>query len=284
MKKVWKTSLMAMAVLLMANTAQAVVLWNDDMSSLDVWLEASNDPAEEGDLTGGLQVVDLDANPGPDAVQYNSWWGDDGVGGTAGWTSMWINSELVVLDETEYTLTVSMLNYAGGLDVPFSLQDTGDPNAWAVIVASPVQAIAEDVVTDYSISFSTVGGANSGVVGSELGITITPDWWNNGIVDNVSISDGTVVTPGDVDGNDIVDLIDYGFIRDNFYNTGASRTDGDLTADGIVDFDDFGQWKDNYPFPFTGGSSASVPEPCGAVLLAMGAVAGLLMRRHGSSS
>lgn len=70
--------------------------------------------------------------------------------------------------------------------------------------------------------------------------------------------------PGDVDGDDDVDLADYSAIRDHFETTVASRSLGDVNEDGYVDLLDFRVWKANFPFPASGsGASASesVPEP-----------------------
>ncbi|MDZ4783736.1 MAG: PEP-CTERM sorting domain-containing protein [Planctomycetia bacterium] len=67
--------------------------------------------------------------------------------------------------------------------------------------------------------------------------------------------DGEIVV-GDVNGDEVVDLLDFGVIRDHF-RTGAAPAEGDLNFDGTVDFDDFQIWKT----AFGGGAPANVPEP-----------------------
>jgi hypothetical protein len=78
--------------------------------------------------------------------------------------------------------------------------------------------------------------------------------------------------PGDVDGNGVVNLLDFDPIRDNFRKPVAGRTQGDLTRDGVVNFSDFHEWKG--AFLGMGGSLAgvdlglltNVPEPASLVL------------------
>jgi hypothetical protein len=89
---------------------------------------------------------------------------------------------------------------------------------------------------------------------------------------------GNPGTPGDVDGNGVVDLVDFDPIRDNFRKMVATRAEGDLTRDGIVNFSDFHEWKGAYLG--MGGSLAGVdlgilaniPEPA-SLALALLAVA-----------
>ena len=82
----------------------------------------------------------------------------------------------------------------------------------------------------------------------------------------VLVSDGTtpLFSPGDVNIDFAVDLLDFEIIRANFLQSGG-RLDGDLDNSGFVDFDDFDQWKANAS-PLA-ASSASIPEPSTAVLL-----------------
>jgi hypothetical protein len=74
-------------------------------------------------------------------------------------------------------------------------------------------------------------------------------------------------TPGDVDGNGQINLLDFDPIRDNFRKMVGTRAEGDLTRDGVVNFSDFHEWKG--AFLGMGGSLAgvdfgflaNVPEP-----------------------
>lgn len=71
---------------------------------------------------------------------------------------------------------------------------------------------------------------------------------------------------GDVNGDRIVNILDFGIIRDNFYTVGG---DADLDFSGLVDIDDFRIWKD----AFGGGGPSNVPEPHAGLLLGIGAAA-----------
>lgn len=85
---------------------------------------------------------------------------------------------------------------------------------------------------------------------------------------------------GDVDGDGFVTLTDFGIIRDNFFNTGASRSQGDLTGDGSVTIADFDQWKIAFPgngAAFAQQLFASVPEPAAIVLTVL---SGLVLPRR----
>jgi hypothetical protein len=87
--------------------------------------------------------------------------------------------------------------------------------------------------------------------------------------------------PGDVDGDDDVDLADFAAIRDHFEMAAASRSLGDVNEDGYVDLLDYRVWKANYPFPAaSAGASAntSIPEPS---CWNLGLVAGPLLLGRG---
>lgn len=101
------------------------------------------------------------------------------------------------------------------------------------------------------------------------------------------------VKPGDVNGDNHVDLTDYGIIRDHFQATGVNRSLGDLTGpaggnagDGVVDFYDFAQWQSNFPLATANGvsSASGVPEPTALGLASLGAafIVRRACRRHRS--
>jgi hypothetical protein len=94
--------------------------------------------------------------------------------------------------------------------------------------------------------------------------------------------------PGDVDGDDDVDLIDFALIRDHFETAVGSRRLGDVNEDGYVDLLDFRVWKTNYPFPAAGagsGANTSVPEPaCWSLVFAASVTAWSRRRRMRSGA
>ncbi len=76
--------------------------------------------------------------------------------------------------------------------------------------------------------------------------------------------------PGDVNGDLLVNLTDYGIIKANFFATGATRGMGDLSGDGRVNLADFTVWRNLVPASMAAG--VAIPEPSG-VLLAVAATA-----------
>jgi hypothetical protein len=95
--------------------------------------------------------------------------------------------------------------------------------------------------------------------------------------DNFTI-EGDGPTPGDVDGDDDVDMEDFAIIRDNFQKSVAGRQFGDLDGSTVVDFIDFRQWKTNFPFP-SEAASAAIPEPAGMMMAVFGIAAAAALRR-----
>lgn len=114
-------------------------------------------------------------------------------------------------------------------------------------------------------------------------------------LDDIHLSPGQVLTnftpvpptPGDTDGNGVVELSDFNPIRDNFQKLVALRTEGDLNRDGRVEFLDFREWKTAF---LAGGGSlegldlsflSAVPEPAtGTLALFVAAVFGAISRRR----
>ena len=50
----------------------------------------------------------------------------------------------------------------------------------------------------------------------------------------------------DINGDGTVDLQDFGILKDNFGNTGATWAMGDINGDGMVDLQDFSIMKDHF--------------------------------------
>ncbi|MEX0586128.1 MAG: dockerin type I domain-containing protein, partial [Pirellulales bacterium] len=90
----------------------------------------------------------------------------------------------------------------------------------------------------------------------------------------------TAPTPGDVDLDGAVSLLDLGAMARNFGKTSrAVWTDGDLDANGRIDGKDFRILSQNYgsgaaPAIAAAGSPQAIPEPSAGILLACG---GLLL-------
>jgi hypothetical protein len=93
-------------------------------------------------------------------------------------------------------------------------------------------------------------------------------------------------TPGDVDDNGIVNMLDFDPIRDNFRKTVTTRAQGDLNRDFLVNFTDFREWK--AAFLGTGGSLAgldlgflaNVPEPTSLAMALLACLSGCQAVRH----
>ena len=92
------------------------------------------------------------------------------------------------------------------------------------------------------------------------------------------------VLPGDVNGDNLVNMADYQLIRSNFQATSATRAIGDLTGpqggnvgDGVVDFYDFAQWQQHFPTAVPLG--LNVPEP-GCAILALSGIGALACFRR----
>jgi hypothetical protein len=108
---------------------------------------------------------------------------------------------------------------------------------------------------------------------------------------------GTIATVpllnGDTNGDGVVNVGDLGSLATNYGMTsGATWSQGDFNADGSVNVGDLGVLATNYGQSVGGGgsvvgtaanvaaTSASVPEPCGALMLLGALLGGILPRRR----
>lgn len=95
----------------------------------------------------------------------------------------------------------------------------------------------------------------------------------------------------DLNGDGVVDSVDYAIWLQNFGDSGAPGTVvGDIDGNGVVDAADYTEWADECcgPFPGAGGGSGglgggfagTVPEPTSALLLAFGSMLALACGRR----
>ena len=97
----------------------------------------------------------------------------------------------------------------------------------------------------------------------------------------------TMASPGDANGDCIVNLLDLGIVGDNWNGTGKGWKEGDFNGDGTVDLIDLGVVGDNWNTTVCseteGTASDAVPEPSTLTLLILGAMAALPCRARRSS-
>jgi hypothetical protein len=84
--------------------------------------------------------------------------------------------------------------------------------------------------------------------------------------------------PGDTNGDDLVDLVDYNTILSHLNLTGQTVGTGDVTGDGKVTIADYRLWKENRTDTSGSGSSHGVPEPTAFLMVLLGVVASLFVR------
>lgn len=117
--------------------------------------------------------------------------------------------------------------------------------------------------------------AGSGLIdaGAEVGLPFVGDAPDLGAFE----SSAAGATPGDVDGDNDVDLDDFQIISMHLQQNVLGRNSGDLTGDGFVDFDDFRQWKTIFLAMTSAQAGFPIPEGSGAAA-ALIAMSGLALR------
>jgi hypothetical protein len=87
--------------------------------------------------------------------------------------------------------------------------------------------------------------------------------------------------PGDANRDGVVDLQDFGLLKDNFGMTqGATWAQGDFNADGAIDLQDFGILKDHFGHTTGSNPVTAVPEPATLTFLALGAAVAVGRKRR----
>lgn len=114
-----------------------------------------------------------------------------------------------------------------------------------------------------------------GVTGSSFTLTsaATPAGFRAPI-NAIEVINSLPTVPGDSNGDDVADMLDFDEIRNNFLERVPAGSQGDVDLSTIVDLKDFRLWKNA-----AGGSPSGVPEPSTAVLLVMGGAGLALVRR-----
>jgi hypothetical protein len=203
-----------------------------------------------------------------------------------------------VVASATYNLTVSVagrfsgFNSTAGATIALAANPTGTPGdvnlddpanwlAFTYIDFATLQSVG-NAYADYTVNF--VAPASGPTVGKQLVVVLQSEN-NAGFAnpigfDNVRLDASVVNGPGDVDGNGVVNLVDFAAIRDNFRKSVSSRLQGDLNGDAVVNFVDYREWKANYT-GLAAPASFEVPEPATASLLATAGIVASLLRRRG---
>jgi hypothetical protein len=172
-RKMKRMMMLLAMVSLMSSMSVAAVVWNNDCSTLAGWGESSNAANEA--TAGGIQTQVWGTTT---VFQMNSWWDN------AGYTNIWTNTGVIIEANKDYTLTITMESFASSTPVTVALQDAA--NGWATFLQQSVAPAA--TWADNTLSFSTMNGANAGIVGGTIGLGISPGWWNNMAIDNIAIT------------------------------------------------------------------------------------------------
>ena len=157
-------------------------------------------------------------------------------------------------------------------------------------VPGTVSAIKVDPVTGNVI----VGTSNNGgqVLMYDAGLTTLLHSSASGLgtVANIDFSPANATLPGDLNGDHVVNTVDYGILTSHWFQTGITNgtASGDMNGDGTVNLVDFAIFKQDY-INFNGGGGsglAAVPEPSTFVLVALAVPGGyyFLKRRKKSAT
>lgn len=159
--------------------------------------------------------------------------------------------------------TIDLLNVTGALDITAATVDF-DNLGVANLHGGPY------VLASYG---SLAGSAFANVLDLPSGYSLNYAYQGNKIA-----LIGSVIHPGDFDGDGDVDGADFVAWQTNFPTaSGATLAQGDADADGDVDGADFVVWQTNFPFT-PGPGVTSVPEPSAWLLWLLGALMPLARR------
>jgi len=164
--------------------------------------------------------------------------------------------------------------YSRGDITQDGITDLADATAWAAVAdaatkAAAVSAVGDDVTAGGSLYDFDGSGATDAA-----DMTFVSELLGGGVVGECNPG-----TMGDIDGSGDVAFADFLILSQNFGQTAADHTTGDIDCSGDVALADFLILSQN--FGQVVGGAQSVPEPNGAVLLALAAMSlGLVRRRR----
>lgn len=164
------------------------------------------------------------------------------------------------------------------IELPAGVQAVGfDIATFGAPGENRAQVVASSGGPDPMLSFGSALGPETGraFVGFTsttpiARLTIHPNAFGVVLIDNLRFGQPSLaLTPGDANGDGLVNGADYTLWADNFLEVARSFDLGDFNGDGIVDAGDYTLWADN--FAPSDLLAAATPEPSTNLLLAIGA-------------
>lgn len=176
--------------------------------------------------------------------------------------AVWDTDDFNFNANPQRTLYVNGVEVAS--DTDFSAFDIIDSGSWS-IGRDPGEASARNfrgLVDDFAIF---QGPLTAGEIMTK---------YTQGLAGTDAAGNSTgVVLAGDVDGGG-VGMSDFTIIRNNFLTTVNGRDEGDLNGDKVVDLQDYGEWAAAAPTLAAQVSLGTVPEPSAFVLFGLAGVCG----------
>jgi hypothetical protein len=237
----------------------------------------------QGDYSDGVQNNDMgyraveflnDANEFLFSLAYNSF---NGTGGAAQQNPA---TAKIYLDGFGYQILQGSPNsfMEDGLThlfvVRFDLSATAASDSVSVYLDPKHPAnepAASATLTGIDVTLGAVGGMTR-----YGGSGIAPVFDELRVADTYAEALPPLPFPGDTNGDDLVDLVDYQAIITNMNQPGVfSLAQGDVTGDGKVGIDDYRFWKERRTDTESGagglfGASVGVPEPSTCMLIVIG--------------
>ena len=171
-------------------------------------------------------------------------------------------------------------------------EDTSDDvitNITTIPVSLPAarQSVAEiytDAAGNVYITRASTSATPTATNGSQLLQVFSPGGNTKAITTSAglfSVQTLAAGSPGDFDGNGVVDASDYTVWRDHLGAADESSIGGNGDGANGVDAADYLLWKNNFGAGGGGAFAGAVPEPTSGVLLMLGMFAGLGLSRRG---